>query len=153
MKSIASDLFDEIPRETVSDLVSMYMLTKELCLSVRSERDDECTELFCKLIPPYLSCTCAMLPERQQMDILHCIAYEMAFPSGDALYERCVKFYEIVCLNWLAHLGSDCSWTGMDVTLAMERLQLLKDGMEIFELISLKDKTARAYGHYHNLNI
>ncbi len=151
MKSIASDMFDSIPRESVSDLVCMYMLTRALVLSVYSDRDDACSDLFYRLIPPYMTSSCRMLPERLQMDILRCIVFEMGNSPSDAMYERCVNYYETVCMLWLSQLDSEDAWVGMDLTLAMERIQLIIDGIEIFDLSTLHDKTARAYEHYHNL--
>ena len=150
MKSLAADLFDSVPHDTVSDLVSMYMLTRLLLLTTYSDRDDACTELFYKLIPPYLTSSGRKLPERLQIDILRCIAYEMGNSVGGYLYDDCVRYYEEVCTDWLSHLGGECNWTGMDIGMAKERLQVLEDGIEIFGIDALRNRTARAYEYYHN---
>ena len=150
MKNIAIDMFDAIPQESVSDLVCMYMLTKALVLSVYSERDDKCTELFHILIPPYLTTPNRMISEQLQMDILRCIVFEMGYSPSDPMYRTCVSYYRSICELWLSKLNSEWAWMGLGNDLAMERLQLLHDGIEIFGISSLSEKTERAYEYYYN---
>lgn len=151
MKKIACDMFDAVPQESVSDLLTMYMLTKALVLSVYSDRDDKCSELFHRLIPPYLSSPNRLLSEQLQMDILRCIVFEMGNSPSDSMYGACVSYYQSICELWLSKLNSEWAWMGLGNELAMERLQLLRDGIEIFGISALSEKTERAYEYYFNL--
>lgn len=137
-------LYRIIERNSVSNLKRMYRLVKEAPMAVYGEKDEECSELYGKLLGNYVK-----HPDpKEELDAMQCIVYELADIPGDNTQFDYYPYFRMKCNQWITDLDDAGYWKNVSDETALQRMKLLQDNSCVFGDKRFDETLLHVYCYY-----
>lgn len=136
-------LYRAMDRTTLSGLLRMYRLTKEVSMGCYGSKDEECSALYCQLMSRYFD---RPVPG-EELAAMRCTVYEIGAAEKSTELDFYPWFRER-CRQWVAAANETGCWSGLPVAAALGRLELLEANDRLFGDRSLEGDILKIYDRY-----
>ena len=129
---------------SIDGLLQKYRLTKNVTMAIYGSKDEECSELYYRLIDKYLKHPAP----GDETAVMQCIIYEIGNIAGNNTEYDFYPWFRERCRQWISELNEMGCWQELSTETALRRLQLLQDNSRIFRDTDFDSDILCAYNYY-----
>ena len=129
---------------SIDGLLKKYRLTKNVTMAIYGSKDEECSELYYRLIDKYLEHPAP----GDEIAVMQCIVYEIGNIAGNNTEYDFYPWFRERCRQWISELNEMGCWQELPTKTALRRLQLLQDNSRIFRDTDSDSDILRVYNYY-----